>query len=85
MSFVLAYIEESEGEEGLRAYIEPFVILLILVLNAFVGVWQESNAERALEALKDMTPETAKAYRNGVLVCTALCGLTRFCVTIACS
>lgn len=70
MSFVLAYVEGIAGDndEGLRAYVEPAVILLILVLNAFVGVWQESNAERALEALKEMSPDTAKVYRNGVLV-----------------
>jgi len=69
VSFMLAYVEgiASDNDEGLRAYVEPAVILLILVLNAFVGVWQESNAERALEALKEMSPDTAKVYRNGVL------------------
>lgn len=42
--------------------------VLILVLNAAVGVWQESNAESALEALKEMTAETAKVFRDGQLV-----------------
>lgn len=42
--------------------------VLILVLNAAVGVWQESNAENALEALKEMTAETAKVFRDGQLV-----------------
>ena len=65
VSFALAYFEESSEEEGIRAYIEPGVILLILALNAFVGVWQESNAEAALEALKEMQPEFAKVLRDG--------------------
>ena len=42
----------GDGEEGLTAYVEPFVILLILVLNAIVAIWQDSNADSALDALK---------------------------------
>ena len=68
VSFVLAYLEEGSHEEGIRAYIEPFVILMILILNAVVGVWQESNAEKALEALKELQSETAKVLRDGKLV-----------------
>mmetsp|Transcript_13202 Transcript_13202/g.25228 ORF Transcript_13202/g.25228 Transcript_13202/m.25228 type:complete len:1055 (+) Transcript_13202:56-3220(+) len=68
VSFALAYFEGSDGEEGMRAYVEPVVILLILVLNAIVGVWQESNAERALDALKDMQSDTAKVFRQGTFV-----------------
>ena len=68
VSFLLAYYEESSGEEGIRAYIEPAVILLILVLNAVVGVWQESNAEAALDALKEMQADSSTVLRNGQLV-----------------
>ncbi|BBN18941.1 P-type Ca2+ transporter type 2C [Marchantia polymorpha subsp. ruderalis] len=66
VSFVLAYIDEHES--GLTAYVEPIVIILILVINAVVGVWQESNAERALEALKEMQSEHAKVTRNGIYI-----------------
>ena len=65
VSFALAYFEEGSAEEGIRAYIEPFVILLILVLNAIVGVWQESNAEAALEALTELQSEHASVTRQG--------------------
>lgn len=44
----------GDGDEGLTAYVEPFVILLILVLNAIVAIWQDRNADSALDALKDM-------------------------------
>jgi Ca2+-transporting ATPase len=67
VSFVLAYFEGS-GDDGIAAYVEPLVILVILVLNAVVGVWQESNAEAALDALKDLQPENARALRDGVMV-----------------
>ena len=44
----------GDGEDGLTAYVEPFVILLILVLNASVAVWQDSQSDSALDALKNM-------------------------------
>lgn len=46
MSFAIAYFEEGSAGEGLRAYIEPLVILAILILNAIVGVWQVRRAVR---------------------------------------
>ena len=58
-------ILEGDGEEGLTAYVEPFVILLILVLNAIVAIWQDSNADSALEALKSMQASECRVLRDG--------------------
>ncbi|KAK1285657.1 Calcium-transporting ATPase 4, endoplasmic reticulum-type [Acorus calamus] len=69
VSFVLAWYDGDEGGEmGITAFVEPLVIFLILIVNAIVGVWQESNAEKALEALKEIQSEHAMVKRDGELV-----------------
>ena len=70
VSFLLILFEGNQFETdiGLSAYVEPLVILAILVLNALVGVWQESNAENALQALKDLQPDKARVIREDLMV-----------------
>jgi len=50
--------------EGL---LDTFVILVILLLNAFVGAFQERKAESSLEALKNLAAPETKVLRDGVV------------------
>ena len=62
ISFVIALTEKSEG---ISAYIEPFVILLILIANGAIGIIQDINADNALDALKKMQKCDCIVKRDG--------------------
>jgi P-type Ca2+ transporter type 2C len=50
---------------GLREYVDAVAILVIVVLNATIGVAQEGKAARALEALRQMETPMARVRRGG--------------------
>ena len=51
--------------EDPTAWVDPVVICLILLSNAAVGVWQESSADGALDALKKLQPDRCCCRRRG--------------------
>ncbi len=60
ISFVIACVEKNPKE-----FFEPALILLIVILNAIMGVVQEGKAERALDALQNMSAPHARVIRDG--------------------
>lgn len=55
----------TEGTEGLT---DALIILAVVILNAAFGVYQEGQAEAAIEALKDMSSQIARVRRDGHVV-----------------
>ena len=53
---------------GIEEWIDVFVILAIVILNAILGVYQEGKADQALAALKKMSSPQTKVIRDGKLV-----------------
>ncbi|KAF7620028.1 sarcoplasmic/endoplasmic reticulum calcium ATPase 1 [Aspergillus flavus] len=62
LSFVLALFEEGDDW---TAFVDPIVILTILILNSVVGVTQETSAEKAIAALQEYSANEATVVRDG--------------------
>ncbi len=60
VSFTVICLEQNWGE-----LFEPGLILLIVIVNAVMGVMQESKAEKALDALKNLSAPHARVIRDG--------------------
>ena len=59
ISAITATIEGGEG------YADVIIIMIVVLINAILGVVQESKAEAAIEALQQMSAATSKVMRNG--------------------
>ena len=54
--------------EGMHGLTDACIILAVVVLNAAFGVYQEGQAEAAIEALKNMSSPMARVRRDGHVV-----------------
>ena len=61
ISGVLAVVE---GE----SFTDVIIILAVVIVNAVLGVYQESKAEKAIEALQEMSAATSRVLRDGKIV-----------------
>ena len=63
-AIVSGIIGVKEGE-GIT---DTIIIMIVVVMNAIIGVAQENKAEKSLEALQKMSSHVAKVIRDGKLV-----------------
>ena len=64
-AFLTVYESLNGGEGGFPA--DTVIILAVVLINAILGVVQESKAESAIEALQQMSASTSKVLRDGRL------------------
>ena len=65
VNFATVLLERAQGHN--ESFAECIIIVAVVLLNAILGVVQEGRAEKAIEALKQMTSATCKVIRDGKL------------------
>lgn len=58
----------SDAFYAKESFADVIIILAVVIINAVLGVYQESKAEKAIEALQEMAAATSKVYRDGKLI-----------------
>jgi Ca2+-transporting ATPase len=61
---VVSAITATVGGDG-ESYADVVIILFVVIVNAVLGVYQESKAEKAIEALQEIAAATSKVIRDG--------------------
>lgn len=64
VSAIFSVLEHTSDQSLLQSFVEPLVIVAILICNAAVGVWQSQSASDSLDALQEMQPTYATVLRN---------------------
>ena len=64
---VISAVTAAFGGEG-EGYADVIIIMVVVIINAVLGVYQESKAEKAIEALQEIAAATSKVIRGGQLV-----------------
>ena len=62
---IAAIISGIVGQMQGEGFTDSIIILIVVILNAIIGVIQENKAEKSLEALKKMSSYSAKVIRAG--------------------
>ena len=61
VSGVLAVVQDE-------SFVDVIIILAVVLINAVLGVYQENKAEKAIEALQEMSAATCRVMRGGHLI-----------------
>ena len=67
ISAITVILNNMTNPEHSESFADVFIILFVVILNAVLGVLQESKAEKAIEALSEMTAAQSKVLRNGII------------------
>ena len=65
---VAAIISGITASYANESFADVFIIMIVVIINAVLGVYQESKAEKAIEALQKMSAATSKVIRDGNIV-----------------